>query len=51
LHHLTFRSHGGQDRAENLLTLCADCHRLRHANPSRMLGTFRGESDRGENCP
>jgi len=25
-HHIVYRSHGGSDRADNLITLCADCH-------------------------
>jgi hypothetical protein len=28
VHHLVFRSHGGSDRPENLITLCATHHRL-----------------------
>ena len=30
VHHLTFRSHGGSDSLENLIVLCADCHRVTH---------------------
>lgn len=25
-HHIVFRSHGGEDIAENLVTLCSGCH-------------------------
>lgn len=25
-HHLVFKSHGGTDRADNLITVCTDCH-------------------------
>jgi 5-methylcytosine-specific restriction endonuclease McrA len=30
VHHLEYRSHQGQDLEENLITLCAECHRLSH---------------------
>jgi phage terminase large subunit GpA-like protein len=30
VHHQTFRSHSGQDREENLITLCTDCHSSAH---------------------
>jgi len=30
VHHIQFRSHLGDDREENLVTLCADCHRELH---------------------
>lgn len=30
VHHLTFRSHGGDDSEENLITLCAECHTGAH---------------------
>jgi len=30
VHHIVPRSRGGSNRAENLVTLCAACHRLRH---------------------
>ncbi len=30
IHHLTPRGDGGSNRAENLVTLCARCHRFRH---------------------
>jgi HNH endonuclease len=26
VHHVVFRSHGGEDTMENLCTLCASCH-------------------------
>lgn len=25
-HHIVYRSHGGSDRADNLITVCTDCH-------------------------
>jgi 5-methylcytosine-specific restriction endonuclease McrA len=30
VHHLEFRSHSGVDAEENLITLCAACHAMRH---------------------
>jgi 5-methylcytosine-specific restriction endonuclease McrA len=30
VHHREFRSHSGADSEENLITLCADCHRRAH---------------------
>ena len=30
IHHIQFRSHLGDDREENLVTLCAACHRELH---------------------
>ena len=30
VHHILSRSRGGSNRADNLVTLCAACHRLRH---------------------
>lgn len=30
VHHNDFRSHGGNDAEENLITLCAVCHSLVH---------------------
>ena len=30
IHHQHFRSRGGSDSDLNLITLCADCHRLEH---------------------
>ena len=30
MHHKEFRSQGGDDSEENLITLCAACHSLLH---------------------
>lgn len=30
-HHIIFRSNGGSDRPDNLITLCEDCHKKLHA--------------------
>lgn len=29
-HHIIYRSHGGDDIAENLITLCSTCHKAVH---------------------
>lgn len=31
VHHQRFRSHSGEDREENLITLCASCHSAIHS--------------------
>ncbi len=33
IHHKEFRSHGGQDSEENLVTLCDNCHKRLHTPP------------------
>jgi 5-methylcytosine-specific restriction endonuclease McrA len=30
VHHQEFRSHGGEDSEQNLITLCAGCHSMVH---------------------
>jgi len=40
-HHIVYRSHGGDDAAENLLTVCNKCHRLIHDN--RLLLILDGD--------
>jgi 5-methylcytosine-specific restriction endonuclease McrA len=37
-HHIVLRSAGGQDTAENLVTLCAACHADRHAGILGIVG-------------
>lgn len=34
LHHIIFRSHGGEDDVTNLITLCFLCHRKFHDHPT-----------------
>jgi len=35
VHHKVFRSHGGTDSADNLILLCACCHRALHGQRGR----------------
>lgn len=39
-HHITLRSRGGSNDRENLLRVCAPCHRAIHDNPTEA--TARG---------
>lgn len=36
-HHIRFRSLGGSDRVENLLTVCTDCHTHQNHQPGSIL--------------
>lgn len=38
VHHQTFRSHGGPDMPENLITLCAGCHAAFHKHSGAPAG-------------
>lgn len=38
VHHIVFRSNGGSDEAENLITLCKTCHDKVHANKIKLNG-------------
>jgi 5-methylcytosine-specific restriction endonuclease McrA len=38
VHHQQFRSHSGQDKEHNLLTLCRDCHSRKHLAPEMKDG-------------
>jgi 5-methylcytosine-specific restriction endonuclease McrA len=42
-HHLTYRSKGGQDSTDNLLTLCASCHHGVHSGRIRITGDADAE--------
>ena len=37
LHHIVFRSHGGQDTEDNLITLCRGCHDQAHGKKRAKL--------------
>jgi 5-methylcytosine-specific restriction endonuclease McrA len=44
IHHIQFRSHLGDDREENLVTLCAACHRELHHAATQRSDCRRGTS-------
>lgn len=37
-HHIVFRSNGGSDEAENLVTLCKTCHDILHSGEIKLKG-------------
>lgn len=37
-HHIVSKSRGGQDKLFNLITLCEDCHALRHPHLRKKRG-------------
>jgi 5-methylcytosine-specific restriction endonuclease McrA len=37
IHHMEFRSHGGDDSEPNLITLCASCHEQVHRHRQRSI--------------
>ena len=37
VHHIIYRSKGGTDRIDNLITLCTDCHTTKNHQPSGKL--------------
>ena len=39
-HHVIYRSHGGSDRASNLITVCTDCHTHDNHQPGAILWTW-----------
>lgn len=36
-HHIVYRSHGGTDRADNLITVCTDCHTHKNHQKGNVL--------------
>lgn len=44
VHHVVFRSNGGSDRPENLITLCTNCHTKVHAGTSSNSFKVNAES-------
>jgi 5-methylcytosine-specific restriction endonuclease McrA len=45
IHHIEYRSNGGMDDIENLITLCRDCHTTKHRKePVFILMKARTES-------
>jgi hypothetical protein len=36
-HHIIYRSHGGSDRADNLITVCTDCHTYENHQKGAIL--------------
>lgn len=56
IHHIVFRSQGGKDTADNLVTLCGGCHERAHgvirsrytqAQIREMLAAYIKETQRG----
>lgn len=45
VHHIIFRSQGGSDEAENLITLCHTCHSALHAGKIKvnLVGKVKGQ--------
>ena len=45
VHHIIFRSQGGSDEADNLITLCHTCHKALHDGKisSNFKGKFKGQ--------
>ena len=37
-HHIIFKSHGGEDTLENLITLCRSCHTGIHDGNLKLVG-------------
>lgn len=42
-HHVIYRSHGGTDRADNLITVCTDCHTHENHQKGKILWKWMQE--------
>ncbi|MFD3447210.1 RNA-guided endonuclease IscB [Microbacteriaceae bacterium 4G12] len=42
-HHIVYRSHGGTDRANNLITVCTDCHTFDNHQEGKILWKWMRE--------
>ena len=42
-HHIIYRSHGGTDRASNLITVCTDCHTYENHQEGQILWKWMQE--------
>ena len=45
-HHLIYRSHGGSDRADNLITVCTECHTHESHQKGKILWTWMEKGKR-----
>ena len=43
MHHAIPKSRGGSNEAQNLITLCSDCHALAHGTDLRETGITKAE--------
>ncbi|MFD3449549.1 RNA-guided endonuclease IscB [Microbacteriaceae bacterium 4G12] len=43
-HHIVYRSHGGTDRASNLITVCTDCHTFDNHQEGQILWKWMREN-------
>lgn len=44
VHHVVYRSQGGKDTEDNLVTLCQNCHVRVHHNPRLFYFAWNGET-------
>ena len=43
-HHIIFKSEGGRDEADNMITLCETCHyKIHHIQAAKVLATINGQ--------
>ena len=45
VHHIKFRSQGGSDRPDNLITLCGKCHKDLHAGKFKLTNNIKAFRD------